>query len=283
MLIAVAASTRIGEMILTEQLTDPALKAVALLLGRPLRGVECDDEGMLPSDLERAVAESGAHTVFLTPTFHNPTTSTMSEQRRQDIAKVARQLNLTVIESLMYVGLMKDPPKALASYIPERTIVVGSLWQVLGTSAKIGYVAGFSDIVDKLATAVSLSTGRVAAIPFQFGVKCILDGLIEPMVTAQRQELQIRTALCRRLHGQAVRAPGNCVHAWLALPEPWRSDEFVEQLREEGVMAAATHSFVVGRGQSPHAIRLCIGTPTSADTLQLALSKVAKLMSDRHI
>src|SRR5690625_3002821 len=283
MLVALAACSHVGDLILTERITDPALKAVAMLLGRNLKGVDADEEGVIPGELARSAVESGARVVFLTTALHNPSTATLSEQRRRDIAKIAREHDLTVIESLMYAGLMSAAPQALASYIPERTVIVSSLAKVLGPGSKVGFVAGHSNIVDKLAAAVSISTGRISALSFEFFSRCTTYGLLDQMVLRQRNEICERTNLTRRIFGATLRAPRDCAHAWLTLPHPWRSDEFISQLREQGVMTAYSHSFVIERGQTPHAVRLCIGSPPGIDTLKIALDKIFRLANYPHI
>ena len=48
-------------------------------------GVEMDGEGMIPAALDRATRGGAAKIVYLTPTMQNPTTATMSAERRERI------------------------------------------------------------------------------------------------------------------------------------------------------------------------------------------------------
>ncbi len=86
----VAHLARPGDVVLTEELTFPGIKAVAARLGVGLVGVAMDDGGILPDALAKACREHRPKAVYLIPTLHNPTTATLSAERRQAIAKIIR-------------------------------------------------------------------------------------------------------------------------------------------------------------------------------------------------
>ncbi|MEX0634447.1 aminotransferase class I/II-fold pyridoxal phosphate-dependent enzyme [Serratia ureilytica] len=67
-------------------------------------GIDIDAQGMVPQALSRALERvSCGHTaVYLTPTLHNPTTATMSAERRQTIVEICRQANVWIIEDGVY-------------------------------------------------------------------------------------------------------------------------------------------------------------------------------------
>ena len=48
-----------------------------------------------------------------------------------------------------------------------------------------------------------------------------------------------------------------------------------------GISIAPTHSFVVGRRQMPHFVRLVFGSPSSVETLQIACERLERLLSSR--
>jgi len=79
-----------GDTVLCESTTFYGARMAAEHLGLRLHGVAMDEEGIRPDALDRAAAETGSRMLFTLPTLHNPTTRTMSAQRRQDIARVAR-------------------------------------------------------------------------------------------------------------------------------------------------------------------------------------------------
>jgi DNA-binding transcriptional MocR family regulator len=65
---------------------------------------------------------------------------------------------------------------------------------------------------------------------------------------------------------------------WITLPEPWRGEEFVAAAERAGVLVSAAETFVVSRTHTPHAVRLCLGTPESRSEVEGALLSLAQLL-----
>ena len=79
-----------GDVVLTETLTFPGVKAAAEKLRLRLVGVRMDQEGILPEALKAACKEHKPKAVYLIPTLHNPTTATLGTERRKIIADIIR-------------------------------------------------------------------------------------------------------------------------------------------------------------------------------------------------
>src|SRR3954451_21916185 len=77
---------RPGDIVLTEALTFPGIKAAAAQLGVRLVSVAMDDGGILPDALAKACRTHKPKAVYLIPTLHNPTTATVSAERSGAIA-----------------------------------------------------------------------------------------------------------------------------------------------------------------------------------------------------
>src|SRR5215467_9859399 len=80
-----------GDVVLTEALTFPGMKAAAEKLGVRLVGVAMDQEGILPDALRAACKRHSPKAVYLIPTLHNPTAATLGPERRRAIADVIRR------------------------------------------------------------------------------------------------------------------------------------------------------------------------------------------------
>lgn len=265
-----------GNIILTERLTDPSMKAVSALLGRSLHPVDIDEDGLLPDALERACVQTKARVLYCTPTLHNPTGATLDLARRKAIVEIVRRHKLQIVESVLYGLHLADAPLPLAALAPERTFVIANLGFVLGPGCKVGYVAGPPGTSDRLAMGVSLSMGMASPLAVDIATRLLTSGKIQHLIKWQRKEAAARSALAKaRLADFALRSEPAATHAWLTLPAAWRADEFVEKLASSGVMTSYPHSFVVGRGAAPHAIRLCLGAPSERNELGRALAILA--------
>jgi DNA-binding transcriptional MocR family regulator len=85
---ALMSVTSPGDVVLTEALTFPGVKAAA---EKRLVGVAMEEEGILPDALRAACKAHKPKAVYLIPTLHNPTTATLGSQRRKVIADIIRK------------------------------------------------------------------------------------------------------------------------------------------------------------------------------------------------
>src|SRR5262249_35031615 len=101
------ALTAPGDVVLTEALTYPGMRAAAACLGERLVGVPMDADGIRPDALKSACRQYRPKAIYLIPTIHNPTTATMPRSRREEVAEIIRAHDLVLFEDDAY-GLL-DP------------------------------------------------------------------------------------------------------------------------------------------------------------------------------
>jgi DNA-binding transcriptional MocR family regulator len=65
----------------------------------------------------------------------------------------------------------------------------------------------------------------------------------------------------------------------MPLPEPWRADDFVTQSRRKGVAVTSPEVFAVGRGATPHCVRICLGAVSDRERLAKGLEILAELLA----
>lgn len=130
---------RPGEVILTEALTFPGIKAAAAQLGVKFVGVAMDDGGILPDALAKACRTHGPKAVYLIPTLHNPTTATLAPERRSAIAKIVRDADTVLIEDDAY-GLLDRSASPIANLIPERTYLATTLSKCIAPALRVAYL-----------------------------------------------------------------------------------------------------------------------------------------------
>ncbi len=276
-----SALLRPGDTLLVEELTYPALKAVAQLLGLRLRAVALDEEGVQPEDLERACVETGAQLLYCLATIQNPTCRSMSLARREAIAAVARKHGLTVIEDAVHVPLAEDTTPPIAQLAPERTVYVATLskWATFGL--RVGFVAAPEPLVERVRAAVRTTLWMAAPLMVEIAARWLVDGTGERLAARKREELRERHVLVQEILGAhyRVETQPRSLHFWLYLPEPWRSDELVMQARQRGILVAGAEAFAVGRGEVPHAVRVAIAAPAEREDLRRALTTLHDILS----
>jgi 2-aminoadipate transaminase len=131
-----------GDVVVT---SDPAylgaLQAFQLF-GPRLVGICEDTEGMRVDLLADALAAGLApKLVYLTPTFANPSGTTMAAQRRIELAALADRYGFLIVEDDAYRQLyFGAPPPAPIAASTDRVVRLGSFSKVLGPGLRVGWV-----------------------------------------------------------------------------------------------------------------------------------------------
>jgi DNA-binding transcriptional MocR family regulator len=270
---------RPGDLLLTECLTYPGLKAVAGLLHLRLQGLPLDAEGLRPDAFLAACRAGGVKALHFVPTIQNPTTAVMSTSRREEIAGIARAHGVLVIEDDIHALLPPKRPKPLATLLPELTYYLTSTSKVLTPGLRVGYVAAPPGKAEALAAGIRVTTWGPAPLMVEVVTTWMRNGAADTILDAMRREAAARQELARRiLSGLEVQAHPYGLHLWLLLPDPWRSDGFAAVARRRGVLVSPAEAFLVGRTAGPHAVRVSLGSAPTRAELEKGLRAVREVV-----
>ncbi|MFC0015044.1 MULTISPECIES: PLP-dependent aminotransferase family protein [Allobacillus] len=121
--------------------------------------VPIDEYGMQTEELEKTLKNRKEKNlpmpklVYTIPSFHNPTGTTMSIDRRRHLLELASEFNFLIIEDDAYGELYFDerptPIKAMDS--GSRVFYLGSFSKTIAPGLRVGYVAARSDLIEPLA------------------------------------------------------------------------------------------------------------------------------------
>jgi DNA-binding transcriptional MocR family regulator len=277
---AMLAVARPGDTILTEQLCYSGLRTLAGRLGQHLEPVAMDEEGLVPEALAAAARQRGARVLVLSPSLQNPTAILTPFARREAIAAVARELDLTVVEDDVYGPLVPDRPAAIATLAPERTLYVTSLSKFLAPGLRLGFACGPAELVRTVVSAQrDLSLGH-APLAGEVFSRALAAGVVAEALRQQRLEMIERQQLASDLlAGLDLRAQPTALHVWLYLPPRWTSGEASLALARQGVLVAPADRFFIGRGAPPQAVRISLSAPATRAHLRSALERVATVLA----
>ena len=110
-----------GETVCVQSLVYPGLKAIAAQLGIALSAIDSDDDGPIISQLEASCSGRKVSAIYLNPTLQNPTTQSISLNRREAIADIAMHYSVPIIEDDPYARLLEAPIAPIASFAPDIT------------------------------------------------------------------------------------------------------------------------------------------------------------------
>jgi DNA-binding transcriptional MocR family regulator len=269
-----------GDTIAAGEFTYPGLKSVAEQLGINIAPLKMDDDGIIPQSFESCCKENRLKAVYIIPSIDNPTTATLSKERREAIAQIARKFNVSIIEDDPYTSLQSEPISALAEIAPEVTWHISTLSKCVTPALRIAYVVA-PNSSEALRLSGVLRAISVMASPLMSSLvsRWIYDGTIDDIAMAIKNENIKRQQLATRLLADFdyITDPEGH-HIWLKLPINWRADDFADQASRLGVSIVPSSIFAIGTS-SAQAVRISLGLTPDTHTLENALSILVKLMS----
>lgn len=273
--------TKPGDSIFTESVTYPGMKNLAHLLHLRLKGLPTDEEGIIPEAFDEACRRDLARILYTIPTIQNPLGTVMPEARRREIAAIATAHNVAIVEDDVHSFLLSNPPPPLSSFAPEIGYFILSLSKSIAPGMRIAYLVAPERMVEPLATSLRATVWMAAPLMAEIASEWIRNGTADRLIEQKRSEATTRQLLAsENLAGFEFDAHPFSFHLWLHLPEPWRSNEFAAQLRRRGVIVTPAESFVPGREEPPHAVRVCIGAPRSRAQLEKGLGIIKSVLQE---
>lgn len=184
-----------GDYIITDLYTFSTALETALPMGVKSVGIKMDDEGLLPAELDKTMTEwdpaaRGArkpHLLYIVPSGQNPTGATHGATRRKEIYKVCQKHDIIIVEDEPYYFLQMQPytgadaeavpPPAnhdeflkalLPSYlnldVDGRVVRLESFSKVISPGARVGWIVGSEQIVERYARHFECSTQTPSGI-----------------------------------------------------------------------------------------------------------------------
>jgi DNA-binding transcriptional MocR family regulator len=265
------ALTSPGDVVLTETLTYPGMKAAAAHAGRRLVGVPVDEAGIIPAALAAACRQHAPKAIYLIPTIHNPTTTTMPLSRREQIAEIIRTNNVVLLEDDAYGALAPDAVP-LAAIIPERTYYAASLSKCIAPGLRISLIlCPDRGAAALLSSALRATVQMPVSLMVALVTRWLRDGSADAIIRAVRNEAAARQKLAAQaLTGHEFSAHPQGHHVWVPLPRSWSRAEFAAHVQRQGLAVVTSEAFSVVE-TPPHAIRVALGAASSRSELVRAL------------
>ena len=279
-----------GDVLLTEEYVYLGTLRTMRRFGADVRSVRCDDEGIIPEDLEStlaAVAAEGKRVKFLytIPVFQNPLGWTMTRERRLQTLEITQKYGVPVLEDDCYVDLRFEGEDVTSMYSMDdsgRVLYVGSFSKIVAPGVRLGYMVAPQEVIQR---AMSFKGGggvnQFAALAVQEFAKAGMDAHIDD----QNQSLRVKrdamlAALGENFGDQAQWSkPEGGLYVWLEMPEDIDLAALQEQSFQEGV-GYYNGTMFSPEGRGSNCARLCFGHPT-AETVADGVAELARIF-ERH-
>ncbi|WP_045233972.1 PLP-dependent aminotransferase family protein [Deinococcus pimensis] len=270
-----------GDIVLLERPTYLAAVQVFELAQAELVGVEGDEQGIDPDELERVVEELAARgrkpkMLYVVATFANPSGSTLPEARRRRVLEIAVKHGLLVLEDdpyseLRFTGEPVTPMIGLARDIDgasELTAYMSSLSKVIAPGLRIGWMVlpewlHSRVVITKQASDLHASTlAQHTALNYLRSGR--LPGHIDRIREAYRERAEAMMASLERHLPEGVltyRRPEGGMFLWASMAEGVDTMALVEKAVASGVIYVPGIPFYSGNAPTHH-MRLSFVTVT---------------------
>jgi DNA-binding transcriptional MocR family regulator len=278
LLVTLSSLCRPGDSIFVEELTYPGIKAVARLLDLKLVPLAMDTDGLIPGAFASACVQHNANVLVTIPTIHNPTTATIPDTRRREIAGIAAKNNVAIVEDAVNHLLADDPPLPFAALYPD-SFFIAAVSKVVTGGIRVAYLAAPVGSIESLTRAVWASNWMTAPLCAEIASLWIEDGTADETMRRKREEAAKRVKTAREiLAGYELSCDDCCHHAWLLLPHAWSgAAQFADEARRYGVAVAPSDLFNVA-GNPPAAVRLSLSATRNTEALAEGLKKLKSIL-----
>jgi 2-aminoadipate transaminase len=146
-----------GDVVVTEAPTYPGAVPTFCAYQADVVQVTMDRDGMLTSELSStldALARAGKRPKFIytVPNFHNPAGVTMSLERRRELARIAGERELLILEDNPY-GLLRyegDSLPSLRSFDEDFVIYASTFSKILSPGVRLGWAVAPAPVLAKM-------------------------------------------------------------------------------------------------------------------------------------
>jgi DNA-binding transcriptional MocR family regulator len=279
-LAVIAAITVPGDRIAFEDLTYCSAARSVNLMGRRSIIMQTQNGSATPDDFERHCAQQHPKLVFLMPSLHNPTATTMPEEHRREIVEIARRYNVWIVEDEIYGSLTEHDHIRIADLAPERTFHIGGLSKSVAAGVRGGWVACPPHLAPRVLTAHKMVTGGMPFIMAELGAQLVNSGEADTIRTKVRAEVTAREAVARSVFaGMDFISQPLSPFLWIKLPDPWLSATFKNAALNEGVLIDDEDEFKPGRTEKVfHRVRLGISVPKTREEVTQGFTILRRLM-----
>ncbi len=201
--------------------------------------------------------------IYVIPDFNNPSGRTMTLQEREELVRIARELDVLIVEDSPYRELRYsgEPVKTIRELAPERTLHLGSFSKIFAPGFRLGWIIGPEALLDKIYTCKQcldlcppVLNQFLAA---EFISSGALDANLVKTIDAYRQRRDKMVSLLEKYMPSGVTwtHPEGGLFLWLTLPPQVDTVRMYDKALARGV-AYVAGSFFYTDGSHRNTMRL---------------------------
>lgn len=274
--LAMRAIAKPGDPVIVETPTYPGILAAAHSAGLRAVPVPMDHEGIAPSHLERALAQTGARLIVVQPSFQNPTGISHSEARQADLIDLAVRHGAFLIEDdfarhLTHTDATPLPPPLIERDPGGAVVHIRSLTKATSPNLRVAGVAGRGPVMARLRAAHMVDTMFVPALlqhtalevlaspQWPRTLRTLADALTHRRTTAVEAVRQYLPA------GTLAHHPRGGYHLWLQMPPGLDDPDITSGALRSGVAVTPGSNYHTTAAATANLRLSYVAAPSAAD------------------
>ena len=215
-----------------------------------------------PCHSERS-EESPIKFIYVIPDFNNPSGKTMTLEEREEVVRIARELDILIVEDSPYRELRYsgEPVKTIRELAPERTLQLGSFSKIFAPGFRLGWIIGPEPLLEQIYVCKQcldlcppVFDQYLAA---EFMGSGALDANLVKTIAEYRRRRDLMVSLLEKYMPEGVSwtYPEGGLFLWLTLPEGVDTVAMYDEALSRGV-AYVAGSFFYTDGSHRNTMRL---------------------------
>jgi len=205
--------------------------------------VPCDEQGIIPEELERMLKHTKPKFLYLIPNYQNPSGKVMELERRFELLRIAQAYELLVVEDNPYGDLRFEgerTPNLLE--LGDNVIYLGTFSKVLSPGLRVGYIVANADIINHLCQTkegVDLHSNNLTQrAVLEFLNEGLLPGHIQTLCTVYQERRDAMVRAIEEYLGDKVEMiiPSGGLFLWARFKTINNSFDYVQETIRQNVL-----------------------------------------------
>jgi 2-aminoadipate transaminase len=240
--------------------------------GANMIGVKMDNEGIMPDELEKAIASAPKKPkfIYIIPDFQNPTGINMSLERRKKIIEIGKKHDIPIVEDSPYREMNftgKNLPSLWSLSGGTGIITFKTMSKMLFPGMRLGWVVAEKEVVQnmvKIKQSVDLCTSSFnQLIIAQYMNSGKLHDTINKAIELYKgkKELMVSELAKNMPEGVSWTNPDGGMFLWMTLPQGYSSKDLFMISAQKGAIFVTGNAFHCD-GKGINTLRLNYSFPT---------------------
>jgi DNA-binding transcriptional MocR family regulator len=250
--------TQPGDTVFVENPTYSLALGIFADHGLNVVGLPMDEDGLITEALEERLTRERPVFFYTIPTFHNPSSRTLSEVRREKLVQLSLDYKFKIVADEVYqlLAYTITPPPPMAKFTEYGTVLsLGSFSKILAPGLRLGWIQTHPDLMERLINnGLIFSGGGLNPLTSAIVQSAIELGLQAKQLShLKKVYLQRKNALNSALRENlrdlvSFVEPGGGFFTWLRLPQGLDAEKLLPEANKHNVNFLPGPNFSPQRG-----------------------------------